>query len=345
MGTIDKNINIDSSNDTILISIIVPVYNVEDYVDDCLASLLNQGFEKLNIGYEILCIDDGSTDRSLDILNRYEKEFSVVKVIHKENGGVSSARNTGIRIAKGEFIAFVDSDDYIISNSLGPILEHMIKEGKKSCDFNFKIVEEDCHFKIDEVSLEYAKENNIYKTTPNVCGIIIPTKVVREHNIFFREDMKYGEDTLFQYYLSLFLSGKEHLTVKSGVYCYRQRQSSAMHQKNTNASIIHMNDMLCMAREYSKMCSQLKEGEFFNNTKLRQDKAVMAAMFDAARVREIDSKKFIDQLKAEHLYPIKFAWWTLKFNQPFRTFLFNLICFCFPIKFYYYLFVKIIRLK
>lgn len=95
-----------------LISIIIPVYNVEQYIERCIDSVLLQTYKNL----EIILIDDGSTDKSSKICDEYAKKDSRIKVIHKENGGVSSARNAGLDVATGEYIGFVDSDDYIDSN-------------------------------------------------------------------------------------------------------------------------------------------------------------------------------------------------------------------------------------
>lgn len=92
-----------------LISIIVPVYNVEKYIEQCLESLINQSYRNL----EILLIDDGSTDKSGEICDNYSEKDNRIRVIHKTNGGLSDARNTGLDIARGAYIGFVDSDDYI----------------------------------------------------------------------------------------------------------------------------------------------------------------------------------------------------------------------------------------
>ena len=92
-----------------LVSIIVPVYNGEKYLERCFMSLVNQTYHDI----EVIIIDDGSTDSSYDICNFYAKKFSNITVIKKENGGVSSARNIGLINAKGDFITFVDSDDYV----------------------------------------------------------------------------------------------------------------------------------------------------------------------------------------------------------------------------------------
>ena len=92
-----------------LISVIVPVYNVEEYLDRCIESIVNQTYKNL----EILLIDDGSTDNSYNICDKWAKKDNRIKVVHKENGGVSSARNVGLDVATGDYIGFVDSDDYI----------------------------------------------------------------------------------------------------------------------------------------------------------------------------------------------------------------------------------------
>ena len=92
-----------------LISVIVPVYNVEKYLEACIDSILQQTYEKI----EIILVDDGSTDSCGKICDEYASKDSRLKVLHKGNGGLSSARNAGIKVATGEWITFIDSDDYI----------------------------------------------------------------------------------------------------------------------------------------------------------------------------------------------------------------------------------------
>ena len=92
-----------------LVSVIIPAYNIEDYIGRCLDSVLSQTYKNL----EIIVIDDGSSDRTGEILDDYEKKNHRMKVIHKENGGVSSARNIGIDRANGDYIGFVDGDDRV----------------------------------------------------------------------------------------------------------------------------------------------------------------------------------------------------------------------------------------
>lgn len=98
----------------VMISVIVPVYCVESYLDKCIMSLIRQDF----FSYEILLIDDGSPDRCPAMCDEYEKKYSIIRVIHKKNGGLGDARNCGVKYAKGKYIAFVDSDDYVEADYL-----------------------------------------------------------------------------------------------------------------------------------------------------------------------------------------------------------------------------------
>lgn len=109
-----------------LISFVIPVYNVEKYLSDCLESILNQDCRD----YEILLVDDGSTDSSGNICEEYAGKYSNISVIHQKNGGLSEARNTGIKNAKGKYILFVDSDDYIGKGSLKEIVSYCDELGK-----------------------------------------------------------------------------------------------------------------------------------------------------------------------------------------------------------------------
>lgn len=95
-----------------LISIIVPVYNVELYLDKCIQSILAQSYPN----FELLLIDDGSSDGSKEICDKYAKLDSRIRVFHRINGGVSSARNAGLEKAKGDWIAFIDADDWVFPN-------------------------------------------------------------------------------------------------------------------------------------------------------------------------------------------------------------------------------------
>ena len=105
-------------------SIVVPVYNVEDYLDDCLSSLQSQDYTD----FEVICVNDGSTDRSREMLSSWETLFPQMRVIDRENGGLSAARNTGLEIANGDYVVFVDSDDRVEPTMLSRLAEEATGE-------------------------------------------------------------------------------------------------------------------------------------------------------------------------------------------------------------------------
>ena len=114
-------------NNCPMLSVIIPIYNSEKYLEKCLESVVNQTFTDM----EIILVNDGSTDHSLDICNSYQKKDTRIKVISKENGGLIRARKTGLSAAAGKRIGFVDSDDWIEPEMYEVLLRHMEETG---CD-------------------------------------------------------------------------------------------------------------------------------------------------------------------------------------------------------------------
>lgn len=112
----------------IILSVIVPVYNIEKYLRECIDSILTQDIAEM----EVILVDDGSTDASGTICDEYAEKDGRVTVVHKENGGVSTARNAGLDIARGKYVTFVDSDDYLLPNTFRPNIEYM--EGHQEVD-------------------------------------------------------------------------------------------------------------------------------------------------------------------------------------------------------------------
>ena len=108
----------------IMISVIVPVFNAEEYIENCILSILHQTYPY----FELILIDDGSTDHSMNICQKYENEDSRIKVLHQSNQGVSSARNVGILAARGDYITFVDADDTLEREALEKALDFIIKK-------------------------------------------------------------------------------------------------------------------------------------------------------------------------------------------------------------------------
>ncbi len=121
-------------NEKLKISIVIPVYNVEKYLHQCLKSVINQTYKNL----EIICINDGSKDNSLNILNEYLKKDNRIIIVNQKNSGVSSARNKGIRLSTGDFISFIDSDDYLDLNVYEKCVQRIIRDNSDIIIFEKK---------------------------------------------------------------------------------------------------------------------------------------------------------------------------------------------------------------
>lgn len=212
-------------HDDLLLSIIIPVYNVEKYIPDCLNSCLNQGLDETE--YEIICVDDGSTDNSLSILKSYEHCHKNVIVLTKQNGGVSSARNLALDYARGKYIWFIDSDDYIYSNSAVTILSSIQQNNAEQCVFsyekgtlNYDVGQNYRQGKVKFLTKRY--------TTPNAVSWMFSKDIIDKNHIRFCTDLKYGEDTFFVFQYSIFANINKTLKLESNPYYYRTRIGSAM---------------------------------------------------------------------------------------------------------------------
>lgn len=211
-----------------LISVIVPVYKVEKYLDMCVASVLAQSYEKL----ELILVDDGSPDGSGVICDAWAAKDSRVKVIHKENGGGGQARNVGLDAAKGELIAFVDSDDYIAPDMLA-YLYGLLQQGADIAECGYVDTPDDnavfpkAEGEVTFFTAEEALRGNIYD---NVFRQLIWNKLYRREMI---GDIRFPvgtkiDDEFFTYKV---LGNAEKLARSEKIcYAYRQQPDSVMHE-------------------------------------------------------------------------------------------------------------------
>lgn len=128
----------DAPEPSIALSVIVPVYNVEEYLESCIRSILAQRMEFK----EIILVNDGSTDRSFDICQRFANEFDCIRLISKSNGGLSSARNVGLGVARGAYVSFVDSDDVLVSDCLEELHGYCIEHDLDLLRFGYSRIDE-----------------------------------------------------------------------------------------------------------------------------------------------------------------------------------------------------------
>ena len=149
------------------VSIVVPIYNVEEYLEQCLDSLVGQNCE--NIVIEIILVNDGSTDQSLHIAQKYAKEYEQIRLVSQRNGGLSKARNTGMKLAEGEYLCFVDSDDWLETDTVQEMVSMMEAEDMDLCLFGAN------GYLSDENGLKRQPDED-YDYSPEYEGILYPGK-------------------------------------------------------------------------------------------------------------------------------------------------------------------------
>lgn len=219
-----------------MVSVIIPVYNAEKYIKRCLDSVLAQSYRN----FEVLLIDDGSTDNSGRICDEYRFRDNRIRVIHNKNCGVAATRNVGIREAQGDYIAFVDSDDYIDPD----MLEIMVTRVKKfnsdivMCNYftdkggkitkakmNYKEVYDGADIVKNELLYLYYTDyhNGLY----SLCNKLIKKSIYSANDILFDESLKRGEDAWFVFQCLKHCKRVDY--IPEAFYYYYQNQSSIMH--------------------------------------------------------------------------------------------------------------------
>lgn len=209
----------------------MPVYNASRFLDKCLRSVVNQTHANI----EIIVIDDGSTDDSYSICERFSIEDKRIVLFQQNNRGVSSARNKGLSICKGQYIVFVDSDDWIESNYVEILLKNAImRDVDVSCSamcrdngFETKVIH---NFEDKVISRMEALDNNSPYYLTGIGGKMFHRNCFE--NVRFREDIKMSEDTFL--YLQIINSVNRVSWTAVPIYHYFQNENSATHSKNPN---------------------------------------------------------------------------------------------------------------
>lgn len=217
------------------ISVIIPVHNVEKYIDKCLGSIVSQTYKNL----EIICIDDQSSDNSLKILTDFAQKDSRIKLIRQDHKGVSVARNNGLKIATGEYISFIDSDDWIEPKYFEN-LHNAITQTDSDIACSSVLREKKCkslyRISYTEQKVFSTLEDKIKACDiPNCCYVwnklykaeLVKTRKFKEGVIF--EDVLYLPEVI--------KSAKQIVTVPTAIYHYRQNSGSIIRSKNTPEKI------------------------------------------------------------------------------------------------------------
>ena len=283
------------------VSIIVPVYNIEKYIRNCLDSIRNQTFTD----WECILVDDGSLDSSGHICDEYAGTESRFNVIHKQNSGVSSARNYGLKHAVGEWILFVDADDSIVPDTLEVIMRCVSKDRPDMLQFSFSRKENELGQNDDSAFTgvfnmeDYISNGNIVSC---VCGNLIRTSIIRDNEICFNEHMKLGEDQLFIYTCMTFAT--RIMRIPNILYYYFDNPNSATNNEKSDDIIFSSQQFISFKYEYPEFSCRIDDLVLYYIEKLllRKEYKACLELVSGLKPRSYSTRPWPTRLLARSSY-------------------------------------------
>jgi glycosyltransferase involved in cell wall biosynthesis len=278
------------------ISVIIPVYKAEKYLRRCIDSVINQTYKNL----EIVLVDDGSPDKCGLICDEYAQNDNRITVIHKENEGVSKARNSGIKVVSGDYIYFLDSDDFIELNTISILHRHAIETNADIIIGNYKAINQNNEIKPCNPFNRKSFTKRDYKNTSekfkyffgksygrNVWNRFYKTSYLKSLDIVFEEDnLNYAEDFLFN--LKVFIHSPSVVLVNEYTYYYFQNDNSITNSYKRDLTEKYLT-LLNSFYEYAKELDKLNK-----NLDLIAFIAFNAIDISALNCYQYSDKKFVD---------------------------------------------------
>ena len=289
------------------LSIIIPVYNAGAHIRQCLDSILDQKFED----YELLLINDGSTDNSENICNEYAEKDKRVKVYHQKNSGVSAARNKGLEQSKGEWITFVDSDDYIRENyffdienneNADWILLNIEREINNHVNFFLKF--DNNYFQINSFIDTYS----LYPDFPSPWGRFFKSQIINRNDIRFNNELIFGEDAVFN--LDYLQYCQIIYTSNSSSYVYRDTETGL-----SKLSFDMKNDTV-LYKEIKAGLEKFDDRDFYNRSIVIPLTRILRAIYFDKNNLKISRKKILKEL-VEQNYNVIYQIYTDYKIKPF----------------------------
>lgn len=250
------------------ISVIIPVYNVEKYLKECLDSICNQTFRDI----EIICVNDGSSDSSLDILNDYAKNDDRIRIISQKNQGLGAARNTGFRYAQGNYVYFIDSDDYIELDTLEKLHSNAVSNDSDIVLFKFQTVDDfknihrrGLEFKIDEIFGDIDYENftftykdagrHIMNSAFSACLKLYRKQFIDTVDFTFPVGLNFEDVPV---HVKVMIEAKRISFVPESLYNYRSNPNSIL---NSTAKGFDIFEIIDLVEDYLKKSNHYDELE------------------------------------------------------------------------------------
>lgn len=274
-----------------MISIIIPIYNAEKWLNDCLDSIVCQSYTD----FEVLMVDDGSKDNSAAVCQAFVEKDSRFHYCFQENAGVSVARNTGLTHAIGEWVSFIDADDMIDKDFLTEMIRYVDQYDAISCDYSTEFNQLGKQGKVSVSSKEQFIKETIYEKCkmPTLWSFLYKRSIITDNNLLFTPGCVRNED--YEFFMK-YLTMCSKPIVRNGFvgYYYRQNPQSVMHQKRSRKSVL-------MSIEATS-----KVGEAVEKMGIIADKNILTAFSVTTTLYIMSREKNCEMYNELHsLYPVK----------------------------------------
>ncbi|WP_293943127.1 MULTISPECIES: glycosyltransferase [unclassified Sphingobacterium] len=299
-----------------LISVIVPIYNVEEFLPICIDSILAQTYERM----EIILVDDGSPDGCGAICDEYADKDNRIVVIHKENGGLSDARNAGLEVAKGEYIWFVDSDDYILCDCLEDFMSEIHKNSLDLLSFGFQRVTAEgrtlptkINYNTNTFIIDGVELLNNYTVISNAWMYIYKKEIIDNNNIRFIKGIYHEDEAFTTIYIS-YVQKYKHLG-DAVAYAYLSRPESIINTSDYNKKVKRLVDMVVVVDAINLI--RIKTSGLLYRGLSRKSEQLLISIFlrmKNEKIKREDMENIVNKLKDIGLYPLAIKSERLKFR-------------------------------